>query len=343
MVLQSINWKIESDKSALMGFSGENNTEDLYVIPQVMEDYTYTMECRAFDMSAFIPLEKVEYSGRAALHALLTAEQIGPAGKVEMQLVGRRTDSNGILFKKKSNVFNVYVGDSINATQQFKDMPASAFEQYVTKAGESADKAKASEEASKTSEDNAKLSEKASAASESNAKASERAAAQSEQKAGEHEEAARQYASNAEASADAASLSEQNATKSEAAAQSSEEEASKSASAAAGSAESAALSASSAEGHDDSAKQYADQAKASAEASKASADAADDSEAAALQSEKKAEDYAERAKQSANTSGWIRTYYDPDDNLMMEKSDGISASATDLRYDEDDNLEVVFN
>lgn len=87
MVINCINWNIHIDGRTLLGFSGENNTEDLFVLPSPMEDYTYIIDYKNGNQSAFIPLEKTEYHGNPALHILLTSGQIGASGRAEMQLV----------------------------------------------------------------------------------------------------------------------------------------------------------------------------------------------------------------------------------------------------------------
>lgn len=158
VVIQSINWRIHPNKNAFLGFSGENNTEDFYIVPSEMEDYTYTVDCQNSGNKAFFGLEKTTYGDKQALHVLLTAGQIGASGKVQMQLVGR--NSVGVAIKK-SNIFILPVGESIDSASGYADLPASAFEEYVAKAGESADSASASAEAAKISEDNAKVSEEA--------------------------------------------------------------------------------------------------------------------------------------------------------------------------------------
>lgn len=233
MILNMNNWRVQRPVSNFLAFSGENNTENLYIIPSLMEDYVYTIDVRNEGQTAFIPLTKAERGGKDVLHVLLTSGQIGPAGEAQMQIVGRREDGTVV---KKSNVFAVVVGESINAEKAFENLPESAFEKYVTEIGDKADKARESATAAAKSEENAK-------ASEANAKNS--------------------------------------------------------------------------------------------------ADASADSERAASQAVDDAKKYAELTEQNANKAGWIRTYYDSDDYLMMEKSE--SLSALDLRYDDDDNLEVVMN
>lgn len=52
--------------------------------------------------------------------------------------------------------------------------------------------------------------------------------------------------------------------------------------------------------------------------------------------------YSEMAGQAINEAGWIRTYYDDDDNLILEKSEGTGAESIDMQYDKNDNLEVIF-
>lgn len=217
-------WKINIDKSTRLAFSGENNTEDLYIVLSALEDYTYTLDVQNGSDIGVIPLEKATWNNRDALHVLLTSGQIGAAGTVKLQVVGRNSEGELV---KKSNIFSAIVGKSINAASRFADMPESAFEDYLTKTGENADSAKESAEAAAQSESNAKASEEASAASEQNAKASEEASARSETNAKESEEAALEsaksaalsegnaegYAKSARESADNAGTSESSATK----------------------------------------------------------------------------------------------------------------------------------
>lgn len=141
-------WYVADSATPHIGFSGENRTEDVYITPSEMQEYTYTAEILNGGQIIVVPLSKVVYGGVDALHALLTSGQIGAAGTAKMQIVARRSGGSDMVVVKKSNVFAVSIGESINAGDAYADMPASAFEQYVTAAGESADKAKEYAEAS---------------------------------------------------------------------------------------------------------------------------------------------------------------------------------------------------
>lgn len=189
-------WYVADSSTPHIGFSGENRTEDVYITPSEMQEYTYTAEILNGGQIIVVPLSKVVYGGVDALHALLTSGQIGAAGTAKMQIVARRSGGSDMVVVKKSNVFAVSIGESINAGDAYADMPASAFEQYVTAAGESADKAKeyaeVAQNESKTSGENAtRAGEHANAAKEAAGKA-----AASESNARQAAEDAQRYATS---------------------------------------------------------------------------------------------------------------------------------------------------
>lgn len=229
-VIYSSNWEI-LDARYRIGFSGESNTEDLYIIPDKLEDYTYVLDCQNGPDKGVIPLEKTKTpQGTDTLHARLASDQIGPAGTILMQLVGRNSEGETV---KKSNVFHGIVRNSINSG--ISGTPQNVFDKYAAQTGENADKAK-------TYADNA-----------------------------EHDmKRAQQLLSDTTDAKEKARASEINA-----------------------------------------------------------------SEAA-----KNSEKWAGLSEQAANQSGWMQTYYDEDDNLMLERSD--TMTDVDLRYDESDNLEVLY-
>lgn len=130
-VITMTNWEAYGGDEQI-GFSGENYTEDLYIVPNTMEDYTYTLEIKKGSAKGIISLEKTTYDGSDALHVLLTSAQLGTAGLMSMQVVGSRTDGD-TTYIKKSNVFQMRVGTSINADSEITDADLSVLYNYVTK------------------------------------------------------------------------------------------------------------------------------------------------------------------------------------------------------------------
>lgn len=143
-VLTMAGWEINSGSllrnTALIGFAGENLTEDLYIIPDVMYSYTYMLDCKNGSAVVVIPLSKTSFNGTPALHALLTEDQIGSSGTVSLQVIASRADGDDT-YIKKSNIFRAVIGDSINATALVSQTSVDILNNYLAKVGASADAA----------------------------------------------------------------------------------------------------------------------------------------------------------------------------------------------------------
>lgn len=103
-------WKVSTKIRPQIGFSGENDVVLLKIEAIPETDVTYYLDVRVLDGSKGTILLSKEDDG---LTAELTEQMLGGSGVKQMQLVGYQGEQ-----KKKSNIFETVVGESINATEE---------------------------------------------------------------------------------------------------------------------------------------------------------------------------------------------------------------------------------
>lgn len=255
LYLNMENWSV-SRGSYQLGYIAENQVTLLQIATEIDQNCTYHLEQKINDESYILYLEQ----GDGVLTATIPNTMLTSVGNANWQIVGIWADNS----VKKSNIFSVYISNSINAENEVPASEITAFtEALADLAGNMSEVATYAESAS-TSASNASTSasnasesaESASAAAES-ASASAESASTSAERASASAESASNSATNASASAESANTSATNAS-------ALASEASISASEASTSAENAATSATNASAAADEASEYATNASASA-------------------------------------------------------------------------------
>ena len=290
LYLNMENWSV-SRGSYQLGYISENAVTLLQIATEIDPNCTYHLEQKINDESYILYLEK----GDGILTATIPNTMLTSVGNANWQIVGIWSDNS----VKKSNIFNVYISNSINAENEVPASEITAFtEALADLAKNMGEVAEYAESASTSAESASTSAESASAAAES-ASASAESASTSAESASASAESASTYATNASASASEASTHATNA--------------SESASEANTSARNARTSASEASTSADEASEYATNASASAttateQASLASsaATSAQTYAANASTSEQKCAAYASNVYTKAETDEAIR-------------------------------------
>ena len=282
LYLNMENWSV-SRGSYQLGYIAENQVTLLQIATEIDPNCTYHLEQKINDESYILYLEK----GDGVLTATIPNTMLTNKGNANWQIVGIWPDNS----VKKSNVFNVYISNSINAENEVPASEITAFTEALADLAGNMSEVAAYAESASTSASNASASaENASASAESASTSAERASASAE--------SASTYATNASESATNASESATNASESASEANTSARNASTSASEASASASEASTSAENAATSATNASASADEASEYATAASASATTATEQASLASQSATSAQTYAGNASTS---------------------------------------------
>lgn len=241
LYLNMENWSV-SRGSYQLGYIAENAVTLLQIATEIDPNCTYHLEHEINGESYILYLEQ----GDGLLTATIPNTMLTSVGNANWQIVGIWPDNS----VKKSNVFNVYISNSINAENEVPASEITAFTEALADLAENMSEVAEYAESASTSASNASISA-------SNASESAESASTSAENASTSAESASTYATNASASAESANTSATNAS-------ASASEASISASEASTSAENAATSATNASASADEANTHASNASASA-------------------------------------------------------------------------------
>ena len=283
LYLNMENWSV-SRGSYQLGYIAENQVTRLQIATEIDPNCTYHLEQKINDESYILYLEK----GDGVLTAIIPNTMLTSKGNANWQIVGIWADES----VKKSNIFSVYISDSINAENEVPASEVTAFtEALADLAGNMSEVATYAESAS-TSASNASISASEASDYAENASVSAEGAATSAESASASAESASNSATNASASAEGANTSATNASISAS-------EASTSAENAATSATNASASASEASTHASNASASATTATEQASLASSSATSAQTYAGNASTSEQNCATYANDARASA--------------------------------------------
>lgn len=126
------NWAIPLIPRPLVGFSGEHDVTEFEVLTTPESGVTYYLEVKAWRKEPNNILFDKE-SDRLTVR--LTSEMLGAAGIHKAQVVAYLTDGDDTPIKK-SNIFEIEVRNSINATKDVEPHYQSALEQWTQKLDE---------------------------------------------------------------------------------------------------------------------------------------------------------------------------------------------------------------
>lgn len=248
LYLNMENWSV-SRGSYQLGYIAENQVTLLQIATEIDPNCTYHLEHEINGESYILYLEQ----GDGVLTATIPNTMLTSVGNANWQIVGIWPDNS----VKKSNIFSVYISNSINAENEVPASEITAFTEALADLAKNMGEVAEYAESASTSASNASASaENASASAESASTSAERASASAE--------SASTYATNASESATNASESASEANTSARNASTSASEASASASEASTSAENAATSATNASASANEANTHASNASASA-------------------------------------------------------------------------------
>ena len=261
LYLNMENWSV-SRGSYQLGYIAENQVTLLQIATEIDPNCTYHLEHEINGESYILYLEQ----GDGVLTATIPNTMLTNKGNANWQIVGIWSDES----VKKSNIFSVYISDSINAENEVPASEITAFtEALADLAGNMSEVAEYAESASTSannaseSAESANTSAESASASAENASASAESASNSATNASASAESANTSATNASASASEASTSAENAATSATNASASASEASTHASNASASATTATEQASLASSSATSAQTYAGNASTS--------------------------------------------------------------------------------
>ena len=307
LYLNMENWSV-SRGSYQLGYIAENQVTRLQIATEIDPNCTYHLEQKINDESYILYLEK----GDGVLTATIPNTMLTNKGNANWQIVGIWSDES----VKKSNIFSVYISDSINAENEVPASEITAFtEALADLAGNMSEVAEYAESASTSASEASESAESASASAE-------RASASAE--------SASTYATNASASASEASTHATNASTHATNASESASEANTSARNASTSASEASASANEASTHASNASASATTATEQAGLASQSATSAQTYAGNASTSEQNCATYASNASASAEEA---REYVESLDNWTT-----VEFTLADFTYDENSGV-----
>ena len=247
LYLNMENWSV-SRGSYQLGYIAENQVTRLQIATEIDPNCTYHLEQKINDESYILYLEK----GDGVLTATIPNTMLTSVGNANWQIVGIWPDNS----VKKSNIFSMYISDSINAENEVPASEITAFTEALADLAENMSEVATYAESASTSASNA-------SASAENASASAESASASAESASTYATNASESATNASESASEANTSARNAGTSASEASASADEASEYATNASASATTATEQASLASSSATSAQTYAGNASTS--------------------------------------------------------------------------------
>ena len=247
LYLNMENWSV-SRGSYQLGYIAENQVTRLQIATEIDPNCTYHLEQKINDESYILYLEK----GDGVLTATIPNTMLTSVGNANWQIVGIWPDNS----VKKSNIFSVYISDSINAENEVPASEITAFTEALADLAGNMSEVAAYAESASTSASNASTSAESASASAENASTSAESASTYATNASES-------ATNASESASEANTSARNAGTSASEASASADEASEYATNASASATTATEQASLASSSATSAQTYAGNASTS--------------------------------------------------------------------------------
>ena len=254
LYLNMENWSV-SRGSYQLGYIAENQVTRLQIATEIDPNCTYHLEQKINDESYILYLEK----GDGVLTATIPNTMLTNKGNANWQIVGIWPDNS----VKKSNVFNVYISDSINAENEVPASEITAFTEALADLAENMSEVATYAESASTSASNASASAENASASAESASTSAESASTSAESASTYATNASESATNASESASEANTSARNAGTSASEASASADEASEYATNASASATTATEQASLASSSATSAQTYAGNASTS--------------------------------------------------------------------------------
>lgn len=254
LYLNMENWSV-SRGSYQLGYIAENQVTRLQIATEIDPNCTYHLEQKINDESYILYLEK----GDGVLTATIPNTMLTSVGNANWQIVGIWPDNS----VKKSNIFSVYISDSINAENEVPASEITAFTEALADLAGNMSEVAAYAESASTSASNASTSAESASASAENASTSAESASTYATNASTHATNASESATNASESASEANTSARNASTSASEASASADEASEYASNASASATTAAEQAGLASSAATSAQTYAGNASTS--------------------------------------------------------------------------------
>lgn len=196
LYLNMENWSV-SRGSYQLGYIAENQVTLLQIATEIDPNCTYHLEQKINDESYILYLEK----GDGVLTATIPNTMLTNKGNANWQIVGIWADES----VKKSNIFSVYISDSINAENEVPASEITAFtEALADLAGNMSEVAEYAESASISAESASTSAESASTSASNASESAESASAAAE--------SASNSATNASASAESANTSATNAS-----------------------------------------------------------------------------------------------------------------------------------
>ena len=254
LYLNMENWSV-SRGSYQLGYIAENTVTRLQIATEIDPNCTYHLEHEINDESYILYLEK----GDGVLTATIPNTMLTSKGNANWQIVGIWADES----VKKSNIFSVYISDSINAENEVPASEITAFTEALADLAGNMSEVAAYAESASASASNASTSAESASASAENASTSAESASTYATNASTHATNASESATNASESASEANTSARNASTSASEASASADEASEYASNASASATTAAEQAGLASSAATSAQTYAGNASTS--------------------------------------------------------------------------------
>jgi len=328
LYLNMENWSV-SRGSYQLGYIAENQVTLLQIATEIDSSCTYHLEQEIDGEKYILYLEQ----GDGILTATIPNTMLTSVGNANWQIVGIWADNS----VKKSNIFSVYISNSINAENEVPASEITAFTEALADLAENMGEVKTYAESASTSASNASESaESASAAAESasasaeSASTSAESASASAENASTSAESASTYATNASASASEASTHATNASESATNASESASEANASARNARTSASEASASADEASGYATNASASATTATEQAGLASSSATSAQTYAGNASTSEQNCATYANNARVSAEKA---QEYVESLDNWTT-----VEFTLADFTYDENSGI-----
>jgi hypothetical protein len=191
LYLNMENWSV-SRGSYQLGYIAENQVTLLQIATEIDPNCTYHLEQKINDESYILYLEQ----GDGVLTATIPNTMLTSVGNANWQIVGIWPDNS----VKKSNVFNVYISNSINAENEVPASEITAFTEALADLAKNMGEVAEYAESASTSAESASTSAESASTSASEASASATTATEQASLASSAATSAQTYAANASTS-----------------------------------------------------------------------------------------------------------------------------------------------
>lgn len=120
--MRAFRVRVPSPRDALIGYKGENQSRQIVIRVDDLGSWQYKLDLERISTKEKFTFDLLAHENE--LSATLDRAHVAVSGDVDAQIRALQGD-----VEKKSNIFHLRIGDSVNATAELEPLPPNEFEQ----------------------------------------------------------------------------------------------------------------------------------------------------------------------------------------------------------------------